>query len=62
MYNLNDFELYRQHRDEVARQVENNRLAGKLRAARPGIAAGSRNALLGRVFAWFPRKEQAVEC
>ena len=62
MYNLNDIELSGQHREEAARQVENNRLAGQLRAARSGIAAGSRNALLGRVFAWFPRKEQAAEC
>jgi hypothetical protein len=55
MYNLNDIELSRQHREEVARHVENNR-------ARSGMAAGSRNALLGRVFAWFPGKGQAVEC
>jgi hypothetical protein len=46
----------------VARQVENNRLAGQLRAARHSIAAGGRNALLGRVFAWFPRRGQPVEC
>jgi len=46
----------------VARQVENNRLAGQLRVARHGIGDGSRNALLGRVFARFPRKGQAVEC
>jgi hypothetical protein len=62
MYNLNDIELSRQHRGEVARQVENDRLAAQLRAARHGIAAGGRNALLGRVFAWFPGKGQAVEC
>jgi|tagenome__1003787_1003787.scaffolds.fasta_scaffold20950820_2 hypothetical protein len=62
MHNLNDIELSRQHRGEVARQVENNRLAGQLRVARHGIGDGSRNALLGRVFARFPRKGQAVEC
>ena len=62
MYNLNDIELSRQHREEVARQVENNRLAGQLRAARHGVAAGGRNAPLGRVFAWFPRRGQPVEC
>jgi hypothetical protein len=62
MYNLNDIELSRQHREEVAHMVEKYRLAGQLRVARPGVAAGSRNALLGRVFAWFPRKGQAVEC
>jgi hypothetical protein len=62
MYNMNGIELSRQRRGEVARQVENNRLAGQLRAASHGIAAGGRNALLGHVFAWFPRKGQAVEC
>jgi hypothetical protein len=46
----------------VARQVENTRLAGQLPAARHGIAAGGRNALLGRIVARFPRKGQPVEC
>ena len=62
MYVVTELELTKQHRVDVARQVENNRLAGQLRAARSGIAAGSRNALLGRVFAWFPGKGQPVEC
>jgi hypothetical protein len=62
MYAMTEIELSKHHREEAARQVENNRLARQLRAACPGVAAGSRNALLGRVFAWFPRKEQAVEC
>ena len=62
MYNLNDIEMSRQLREDVARQVENNRLARQLRAARPGVAAATGNALLGHIFAWFPRKGQAVEC
>jgi hypothetical protein len=62
MSDTNDIGLSRQHRGEVARQVENNRLAGQLRAARHGMAAGGRNALLGGVFAWFPRRGQPVEC
>jgi hypothetical protein len=62
MYNLNDIEMSRQLREDVTRQVENNRLARQLRAARPGVAAGAGNALLGRIFAWFPRKGQAVQC
>ena len=62
MYNLNDIEMSRQLREDVARQVENNRLVRELRADRSGVAAGSRNALLARVFAWSPRKGQAVEC
>jgi hypothetical protein len=62
MYNLNDIELSRQRREDVARQVENNRLARQLRAARSRMASGAGRALLGRVFAWSPRKGQAVEC
>lgn len=62
MYNLNEIELSKQHREEVARQVENDRLARRLRAAHPGMAAGTGKALLGRVFARSPRKGQAVEC
>ena len=56
MYNLNDIELSRQHREDVARQVENNRLARQLRAARPGMAAGTGNALLGRILRLVPTK------
>jgi hypothetical protein len=62
MYTIAEIELSKQHREEMLREAENNRLARQLRAARPGMAAGSRNALLGRVLAWFPRKEQAAEC
>jgi hypothetical protein len=62
MSDTNDIGLSRQHRGEVARQVENNRLAGQLRAARHGMATRGRSALLGRVFAWFPRRGQPVEC
>ena len=62
MYNMNHIELSKQHREEVAQQVENNRLARQLRAARSGMATGTGNALLGRLFAWSPRKGQAVEC
>ena len=62
MYAMTEIELSRLHREEVAQQVENNRLARQLRAARSGMAAGTGNALLGRVFAWSPRKGQAVEC
>ena len=62
MYTMAEIELSKQHRKDVAQQVENNRLARQLRAARSGMSAGTGNALLGRVFAWFPRKGQAVEC
>jgi hypothetical protein len=62
MYAMTEIELSRLHREEVAQQVENNRLARQLRAAHSGMAAGTGNAFLGRVFAWSPRKGQAVEC
>ena len=62
MYAMTEIELSKQHREEVAQQVENNRLARQLRAARSGMAAGTRNTILGRVFAYSPRKGQAVEC
>ena len=62
MYTQYEIEVSGQFREDVARQVENNRLARQLRANRSGVAAGTRDALLARVFAWFPRKGQAVEC
>ena len=62
MYTQYEIELTKQHREDVARQVENNRLTRQLRANRSGMTAETRNALLARVFAWFPRKGQAVEC
>ena len=51
MYTMTEIELSRQHRKDVAQQVESNRLARQLRAARSGMSAGTGNALLGRVFA-----------
>ena len=62
MYTMAEMELSKQHREDVARQVENNRLVRQLRAARSGMSAGTGNGLLARVFAWSPRKGQAVEC
>jgi len=62
MYAQYEIELSRQHREEEVRQVENFRLARQLRANRSGMPAETGNALLARVFAWFPRKGQAVEC
>ena len=62
MYTIAEIELSKQHREDVAQQVENNRLVRQLRAARSGMSAGTGNAFLGRVLAWFPRKGQAVEC
>ena len=62
MYAMTEIELSRLHREDVARQVENNRLARQLRADRHGMISGTGNALLGRVFAWIPRKGQTAGC
>ena len=62
MYTQYEIELSGQVREDVARQVENTRLARQLRANRSGVAAGTRDALLARVFAWFPRRGQPAEC
>jgi hypothetical protein len=62
MYAIAEIELSNQHREDVARQVENNRLVRQLRAARSGMSAGTGTALLRRVFSWSPQKGQAVEC
>ena len=61
MYNPNDIGLSRQHREDVARQVETNRLVRQLRA-HSRMTSGTTSALPGRVFAWSPRKGQTVEC
>jgi hypothetical protein len=61
MYNVNDIGLSKQHREEVAQQVENNRLARQLRAYSL-VASGTTSALAGRVFAWSPRNGQRAEC
>ena len=62
MYAMAEIELSKQHREDVARQVENNRLVRQLRAARSRMSAGTGTALLRRVFFWSPQKGQAVEC
>ena len=62
MYNLNDIALSKQHREGVARQVENNRLARQLWADRRATAGGFWNSLPGRFLAWFPQKGQTAEC
>jgi len=35
MHNIADFEAQRQHREEIGRQIEADRLGRRLRAARP---------------------------
>ena len=62
MYALTEIELSRLHREDVARQVENNRLARQLRADRHGMAAGFGNAPPGRFFARFPRQGKTADC
>jgi hypothetical protein len=59
---MDPYEIMRQHREEVARVVERNRLAGELRAGRKRRAGGRKSALmwelkrvLGRLFKPFGR-------
>jgi len=59
---ITEIELSSLHREEVARQANNNRLARQLRANRRGAAARFGNALPGRIFGWFPRKGQTAQC
>jgi hypothetical protein len=61
MYNLSDIGLAKQYREDVTRQVDNNRLARQLRAY-SRVASGTTSALAGRAFAWSPRKGQTAEC
>ena len=35
MHNMADFEAWRQHRKEIAREIEDDRLGRQVRAARP---------------------------
>jgi hypothetical protein len=60
MYAMTEIELARQHREEAARQVENNRLGRQLRAVRSRIASETGNTLLGRVLAWSPQEKQTA--
>jgi hypothetical protein len=62
MYTTTNIELPRLHREGVARQVENNRLARQLRVNCSGKVAGFGGALRGRFFARFPGKGQPVPC
>jgi hypothetical protein len=61
MYNLNDIGLSKQHREDVAQQVENIRLARQLRA-HSRVASGIASVLPGRIFAWSSRNGQTAEC
>jgi hypothetical protein len=62
MFTVNEIELSRQHRNEMVKEAENNRLARQLRAAGPGRTTATGSALLARLLSWFPRKSQAAEC
>lgn len=50
MQNLGDFEMWRQRREEFAREMENERRARRLRAARP--RRSSRSVFVGRLMSW----------
>ncbi len=47
MYQMNDMDLWRQHREDLLREAEERRLVRRLKAARPKRAARRWNALLG---------------
>ena len=48
MYQMNELDLWRQHRDDLLREAEGVRLVRRLKAARPKRVARLRDALLGR--------------
>lgn len=49
MQNLGDFEMWRQRREEFAREAEERRLARRLRSSHQ---KDTRSALAGRVTSW----------
>jgi hypothetical protein len=61
MYDLNDIGLSWQHREDVTRQIEKDRLARRLRAF-SRMNSGTASALASRVFTWSLRRRQAAEC
>ncbi len=48
MYQTNDIDLWRRHREELFREARDSQLARRLKAARPVKAAWRWHALLGR--------------
>ncbi len=48
MYEMNDLDLWRQHRENLLQEGENGRLVRRLKAARQKRAARLWSALLGR--------------
>jgi hypothetical protein len=48
MYQLNEFDLWRQRRHELLREVETDRLARRLRSSRPKKIGRVRSTLAGR--------------
>jgi hypothetical protein len=50
MYQLNETEVWREHRRELLRKAESGRLARRLRTRRPDRVARFRSAFLGRIF------------
>ena len=63
MYHHNDFEVWREHRDELLREAGERRLARQLRAARSGEKAPViRRALRGLVVGLFPQSREMADC
>lgn len=49
MYQMNDIEMWREHRNELLREAEERRLGRRLRAERPKRSSGIGSTLLGRI-------------
>lgn len=62
MHDLNDLDLWRQRREELIREAENERLARRMRMARPNKALRFEGGLLKSVRARLPRRKGAAEC
>ena len=63
MYHHYDFEVWREHRDELLREAGERRLARQLRAARSGEkASGIRHALRGLAAGLFPQGREMAGC
>ena len=63
MYHHNDFEAWRQHRDELLREADERRLARQLRAARSGEKLPEiRRSLPGFVAGHLPQGRKMAGC
>jgi hypothetical protein len=63
MYYHNDFEAWREHRNELLQEASERRLARQLRAGRYGAKTTDiRHALRGLVAGLFPQRRKMAGC